>query len=232
MRTAPILTVARYLLLDRTVYLVLPWAWGVITFGLDVAIIKIATTDDSSNHWAGGLVAVFIVVFVLGVQAVARALPFGLALGVSRRTYFLGATTLAIALAVCFGAVVTIGQALERATGGWGINMSYFRVADVLDGAWWQSWLTASAAFLVLFAYGMWYGLVYRRNGLPGTVTFAAAQAVMFALLAAIVTWTHDWAHIGHFFASNATAAIPAILASLAVLLLAGGLATVRRLVI
>lgn len=232
MRTTSILTVARYLLLDRITYLVLPWVWGAFAFGLDVAIIKLTPAGDSSDHWAGGLVAVFLVVFVLGVQAVARALPFGLALGVSRRTYFLGATALAIVLAACFGAVVAIGQALERATGGWGIKMAYFRVADVLDGPWWQSWLTASTAFLVLFAYGMWYGLVYRRNGLPGTVIFAAAQAVMLALLAAIVTWTHDWPHIGHFFATNAAAVIPAILAGLAALLIVGGLATVRRLAI
>jgi hypothetical protein len=232
MRTTPVLTVARYLLLDRITYLVLPWAWSAFAFGLDVAIIELTPHGDGGDHWTGGLTAAFVVVFVLGVQAVARALPFGLALGVSRRTYFLGATALAVALAVCFGAVVAAGQAIERATGGWGIRMAYFRVTDVLDGAWWQSWLTASTAFLALFAYGMWYGLVHRRNGLPGTAVFAAAQGAVLALLAAIVTWAHDWSRIGHFLAVDATDAIPAVLAGLAVLLLAGGLAAVRRLAV
>jgi hypothetical protein len=229
MRTSPILSVARYLLLDPVTYLVLPWAWSAFAFGLDVFIIELTPAGNGGDHWVGGLTAVFVVVFVLGVQAVARALPFGLALGVSRRTYFLGATTLAAALAACFGGLVAIGQALERATGGWGIRMAYFRVPGVLDGAWWQSWLTASTAFLLLFAYGMWYGLVHRRNGLPGTVLFAAAQAVALALLAAIVTWTRTWPDLGHFFATDA---VPAVLAGLAAVLIGGGLATVRRLAV
>ena len=58
----------------------------------------------------------------------ARALPFGLALGVSRRTYFLGAMSLATALAAGYGLMLALGQAVERATGGWGMNMGYFRV--------------------------------------------------------------------------------------------------------
>jgi hypothetical protein len=50
--------------------------------------------------------------------AISVAGPFTLTLEVSRRAYFLGATSLALALAVCFGLVVAVGQALERATGG------------------------------------------------------------------------------------------------------------------
>jgi hypothetical protein len=88
------------------------------------------------------------------------------------------------------------------------------------------------AGRVLLFAYGMWYGLILRRNGLIGAVLFTAAQGIVAALLAAIATWTHDWTRIGHFFATTATTYIPAILAEIAAILLAGGLATVRRLAI
>lgn len=226
-RVPPILTVARYLLLDRVTYLALPWLWAAFGFGLDVVILQLVPDDHSAQRWVGGLLAAFAVVFVLGIQTVARALPFGLALGVSRRTYFLGASALAAGLAACFGTVVTIGQLVERGTGGWGIRMAYFRAPGVLDGAWWQTWLTASAAFVLVFAYGMWYGLVHRRAGLIGTVVFGAAQGVLLTLLAAVVTWTHNWLRLGHLLA---TSPIAAILAGLAALLLAGGLITVRRL--
>jgi hypothetical protein len=85
--------IARYLLLDRITYLVLPWAWAAFGFVLDVVIMQLTPAGHTSHRWVGGLAGVFIVVFVLGIQSVARALPFGLALGVSRRTYFLGATS-------------------------------------------------------------------------------------------------------------------------------------------
>ena len=232
MRATPITTVARYLLLDRFTYLVMPWAWAAIGFGIDVVILQLTPAGHDSQRWVGGLAGAFAVFFVLGVQAVARALPFAMALGVTRRTYFLGATALSVALGACFGLVVVIGQVAERATGGWGMHMAYFRVPGLLDGTWWQTWLTASAAFVLLFAYGMWYGLIYRRARLAGTAAFGVAQVLVLALLAAITTWVHGWSQLGHFLSTAATAASPAILAGIAAILLAGGLATVRRLAI
>ncbi|MFI0898914.1 hypothetical protein [Streptomyces sp. NPDC020983] len=225
---SPVLTVVRYLLLDRFTYLVMPWVWAAFAFALDAVILQLTPAGHAAHRWVGGLAAVFLVVFAIAVQTVARALPFGIALGVSRRTYFLGAALLAVALAVCFGAAVAIGQAAERATDGWGMNMAYFRVPGVLDGSWWQTWLGAAAAFVMLFAYGMWYGLVFRRAGLIGTVTFAGAQGVLLTLAAAVVTWLHGWTRFAHFF--TVTALFPAVMAAVAVILLAGGLATVRRL--
>lgn len=224
--------IVRYLLLDRVTYLVLPWAWAAFGFVADVVIIQLTPAGHTSHRWVGGLVAVFIVVFVLGVQAVARALPFGLALGVSRRTYFLGATALAVALGACYGLVLAIGQAVERATGGWGMNMGYFRVPYILDGSWYLSWLTASITFVLMFAYGMWYGLVYRRAGLIGTAVFGAAQVSVLALAAIIATWVHGWAGLGHFFATITATGVTAVLAVGAAALLAGGFATIRRLAV
>jgi hypothetical protein len=224
--------IVRYLLLDRVTYLVLPWAWAAFGFVVDVAIVQLTPAGHTSHRWVAGLVGVFIVVFALGVQAVARALPFGLALGVSRRTYFLGATSLAVALGACYGLVLAIGQAVERATGGWGMNMGYFRVPYILDGSWYLSWLTASVTFVLMFAYGMWYGLVFRRAGLVGTAVFGAAQICVLALAAIIATWVHGWTGLGHFFAAISATGVTAVLAIAAAALLAGGFATIRRLAV
>ena len=232
MKSTPFVMIARYLLLDRITYLVLPWAWAAFGFVLDVVIVQLTPAGHTSHRWVGGLAGVFIVVFVLGIQSVARALPFGLALGVSRRTYFLGATSLAVALAAGYGLVLALGQAVERATGGWGMNMGYFRVPYILDGSWYLSWLTGSVTFLLMFAYGMWYGLVYRRLGMTGTVIFGAAQLSVLALAAVVATWVHGWAGLGHFFTTISAAGVTAVLAAVAAALLAGGFATIRRLAV
>jgi hypothetical protein len=232
MRPTTVLTVARYLLLDRVTYLVLPWAWGAFGFVVDVVVMQLTPAGHASHRWVGGLAGVFIVVFVLGVQAVARALPFGLALGLSRRTYFVGATVLAIALAIANGLAVAIGQIIERATDGWGMHMAYFRVPYILDGPWYLSWLTASIIFVLMFAYGMWYGLIYRRAGIPGTVTFSASQIGVLTLGAVITTWAHGWTGVGHLLDRVTSSGITAALAAAAAIMLAGGLATVRRLTI
>jgi hypothetical protein len=232
MRPTPIVTVARYLLLDRVTYIVLPWAWAAFGFILDVVILRLTPAGHTDHRWVGGLAAVFLVVSVVGVQSVARALPFALTLGVSRRTYFLGVTSLALALAVCFGLVLAVGQTIERATGGWGMNMAYFRIPYLLDGPWYLSWLTATTTFVLLFVYGMWYGLIYRRAGLPGTAIFGATQLGALALAAIIATWMHGWTDIGHFFTTITATGVTGVLGAAVVVMLAGGFATIRRLTV
>ncbi|MEV5746702.1 hypothetical protein AB0L00_02695 [Actinoallomurus sp. NPDC052308] len=230
MRHTPIVTVVRYLLLDRVTYLVLPWVWAAFGFILDVVILRLTLAGHTDHRWVGGLAAAFLVVLIVGAQSVARALPFALTLGVSRRAYFLGVTALALALAVCFGLVVAVGQILERATGGWGLHMAYFRVPYLLDGPWYLSWLTVTTTFVLLFVYGMWYGLVHRRAGLPGTMIFGAAQLGVLALAAIIATWAHGWADIGRFLTTITATGVTGVLAAAVAVMLAGGFATIRRL--
>lgn len=90
----------------------------------------------------------------------------------------------------------------------------------------------AWAAFGFVFAYGMWYGLVYRRGGPVGTVIFGAAQLCVLALAAVITTWVHGWAGIGHFFTTITATGVTAVLAVAAAVLLAGSFATIRRLTV
>ncbi|HEY1639196.1 MAG TPA: hypothetical protein VGG35_00785 [Streptosporangiaceae bacterium] len=233
MRPAPIVNVVRYLLLDKITYLALPWAWAAFGFLIDVVVLQLTPAGHQGGHrWVAGLAPVFIFAFVQGTQTVARALPFGLALGASRRTYYLGAASLAAALGASFGLLVALGQIAERATGGWGMNMAYFRVPYLLSGSWYQSWLTAAVAFVLLFAYGTWYGLVYRRGGMVGTVIFGGAQVAVLALAAVLTTWAHDWAGLGRFLTAITAAGLTAILAAGAAVLLTGGLATIRRLTV
>jgi hypothetical protein len=95
-----------------------------------------------------------------------------------------------------------------------------------------QSCLTASVTFLLMFAYGMWYGLVHRRLGMTGTVIFGAAQLSVLTLAAVVATWVHGWAGLGHFFTTISAAGVTAVLAAVAAALLAGGFATIRRLAV
>ncbi|OIJ64341.1 hypothetical protein [Streptomyces mangrovisoli] len=231
-RATPIVPVVRYLLLDRVTYVLLPWTWAVFTFLIDVVILELTPAGDTAHRWVGGLGAVFAVMFAVGVQSAARALPLALSLGISRRGYYLGATALAGGLAVCFGLVVAVGQSVERATGGWGIDMAYFRVPYFLDGPWYQSWLTAAVAFALLFVHGMWFGLIHRRAGLLGTTVFGAAQLCVLALAAVVATWAHDWHRIGRFLATLTAAGLTAALATALVVLVTGSYATIRRLTV
>jgi hypothetical protein len=84
----------------------------------------------------------------------------------------------------------------------------------------------------LLFTYGMWFGLVYRRWNLLGLVAFGAAQVTVLVIGALAATWTNGWHAIGHFFTALSASGLTGVLAALTVLLLAGGFSTIRRLTV
>ncbi|MGH3208885.1 MAG: hypothetical protein ACRDNO_14105 [Trebonia sp.] len=238
-----LIKVARYHLVQPFGYLVLTWMVLAFSFVVNViifAVIPVAhhtvatahgpvSVANTDGRYTGALCSFFIMFLVLGVQSIGRSLPFGLALGVSRRSYYLGTALLAVVLACADGLALTALQAIERATGGWGVHMGFFRVAYLLNGPWYLTWLTSFVGLALLFVYGMWFGIVYRRWNLVGTLTFIAAQVTVLLGAILVITWAHGWTGVGRFFTGLTVAGLTGLLAVLAVAMLAGGHATIRR---
>ena len=126
-------------------------------------------------------------------------------------------------------AALTVLQAIERATGGWGGAMHFFRVPYILDGPWYLTWLTSFVALALLFVYGMWFGIVYRRWNLAGLLSFIAVQVLAVTAVLLIIGGAHGWSGAGRFFTALSAAGLTGLLAALAAALLAGGYATIRR---
>ena len=241
-----LINVARFHLVNRVSYLVVPWAWLAFAFAVDLIIYSLipvshhmiltahglVQVQDTSSRYAGGLGAIVAIFFALGVTSVAKSLPFALTLGASRRSYYTGTAVLAITLAVGYGLLLTVLQAIEQATGGWGLATHIFRVPYLLDGPWYLTWLTTSVAMSLLFVYGMWFGIVYRRWNMTGMLTFVASQVTVLLVAALLITWSHTWSGTGHFFTSLSAAGLTGVLAALTAVLLAGGYATIRRVTV
>jgi hypothetical protein len=218
--------VARYNLLRPANYLVLPW---ILPFSFAVGAV---TAGRRPGHDAAGYLLSFFIYFaVQGMQTIGRSLPFGLMLGASRRSFYSGTALLGMALALVSGLVLTALQAIERATGGWGLSMHFFRVPYLLNGPWYATWPTSAVGLFALFVYGMWYGIVYLRWGMLGTLAFIAAQVLVVVAGGVVVTFEHwhVWSAAAGSFAGLTALGLTGVAAALAVLLLAGGHATIRR---
>lgn len=235
-------TVARYHLVRPNLFTVVPWA--VLAFSFLVNLVIFAEVPVSHHEVltpsglisvanpgrdTGGLATVFIFFFVMGVTSIGKSLPFGLTLGFSRRSYYAGTGLLGVTLAAADAVGLTVLQAIERATNGWGATMSFFRVPYLLDGPWYETWVTCFVGMAMLFLYGMWYGIVYRRWGTLGTIAFIAAQVLVVLVFVLAVATANAWPSIGGFFRSLTALGLTGILAALAGVLLAGGHATIRR---
>jgi hypothetical protein len=226
-----LINVARYHLVNRVGFVLVPW--GVTIFAFLVCLIifwRIAPSPNASH--VGAVASMFVVFFVLGVQSVAQSLPFGLSLGVSRRTYFAGTVLLVLGLSAAYGLLLAVLQEVERATAGWGVDMHFFRVSYLLNGPWYQTWLTSFVGLALLFVCGMWFGLVWRRWNIVGLVAFIASLVTALLIAALAITWAHVWDGVGHFFTVLSSTGLTGVLAALAVVLAAGGLATMRRVTV
>src|SRR5215471_15727807 len=201
-----LVNVARYHTVDHLIYFGLPWAIMAFSFLVNLAISALAPVGPNGNY-TGGLVTIYIFLLLAGALSMTRELPFGLMLGVSRRAYYLGTALLVGVLGVVYGLALTVLQAIERASGGWGVSLHFF-------------------------LYGMWYGLVYRRWSLVGLVAFIAAQVLVALAVVVVVTLTHNWTAFGHFFTTLQAPALTGVLAALSIALGLGGFTTMRRVTI
>jgi hypothetical protein len=224
-----LVNVARYHLVDRFTYIVMPWGLLAFVFAINLVIAAAIPTKPRQDVPVGGLASFYIMILLLGVLATTRSLAFGLSLGVSRRTYFFGTAGLAIAMAAVYGLTLTILQVIEGATGGWGLRLHFFRVGYLLAGPWYLTWLTSFVGLTLVFIYGSWFGLAYRRWSLPGLLAFIAGQITVVVAGALIATWADAWTGIGHFFTTLSATGLTGLLAALTAALFAGGYATVRR---
>jgi hypothetical protein len=220
--------VARYHLLTPVMLLGLPWACLAAVFAWNVV--------RGGDHFRSGLVVLFGMFFVTGLQRVGRWLPFGLALGATRRSFYAGTALLGVSMSLVSGLVMAGLQAIERATGGWGLSITFFRVPYLLNGPWYATWLTSFVGLSALFVYGMWYGIVNRRWGTLGLIAFIAVQV----LVAFAVKIAYSQADVGplrlrpagQYPATLSALGLTGVIAALTVVCLVGGHATIRRVTV
>lgn len=215
-----VVKVARYHLATPVMLLGLPW--------MALALAFVLRTVQGSGGFRGGVLVLFLMFFIMGGQRVGRWLPFGLALGVTRRSFYAGTAMIGIAMALVSGLTVAGLQAIERATGGWGLSLTVFEVPGLVNGSpgllggpWYDTWLTSFVGLSALFVYGMWYGIVNRRWGVLGLIAFIAIQV--------LVGLTYSWFGQSWHLASMSALDLTGIVAALAAVFLAGGHVTIRR---
>jgi len=224
--------VARLHLVDRFSYTWLVWGILALTFAINLAIYAVIPLTQPGGNFTGALISIYIFMVVIGLQAATRFLPFALTLGVSRRTYYLGTVLLVVSLSALYAAILTALWALEGATNGWGLQLHFFRVPWILDGPWYQVLVTTFVLLALVFLFGLWAGLIFRRFGLIGTVVFFALLVIAGVAAALLVTWRQWWPAVGSYLSDLNVLAASGMLALVAAAIAGGGYLTIRRITV
>ena len=227
-----VLQAARLHLINPRAILGIPWLIVAISFAINVAIWHLTAAGEKDGGFTGGVLALYITVMLVYVQAVTHLLPFGMGVSVSRRTFYLGTALVAVVQSLFYGIAISALVAIENATDGWGAGLQYwapgiFEVGNpVLQ-------VFASGAPMLAFAFvGLGTGIVHKRWGQAGTWGLIIGAMVLFGGLAILVGWLDAWTGVTTWFADQSvttlTVALPAAVAVVAALVSFPG---IRRVV-
>lgn len=223
--------VARFQMVDGVSYTALPW--GVL--GINFVIWYVIAGSFGGNGAqvpAYNVGVIYVVYFFVGMYAMFRSLPFAFALGISRRSYYVGTVLLAAVQSAIYGLLLTLLKVLEEVTDGWGVGLHFFRVHYILAGPWYLTWLTSFVGLTLMFFYGMSFGLAWRRWRLAGILAYSGTQVAALVIWVITVSSSHAWPSVGHFFTTLSAAGFTGLLAGVTALLLAGGYGTMRRVTV
>ncbi len=203
-----VLQAARLHLIHPAVNLGIPWVVVALSFAINLAVWSLTPVSEEENGFTGGVLALYVTVLVVFVQAVTQLLPFAMGVSLSRRAFYLGTALVAVVQSLVYGVVLSVLTSIENATGGWGSTMDFwapgpFEVGNpVLQ-------VFASAAPMLAFAFvGIGFGVVHKRWGQAGTWGLMLGSLAVFGGLAVLVTWLEAWGSIGQWFADQSVATL------------------------
>lgn len=180
--------------------LILPWLIMLAIFATSYSIWSLIARanggaenlePDAFVYNGGGFWALFYMM-VVAIQAMNLTFKFALGISLTRHEYYLGTAVYFAFIAALYAVGWTAGGALERASGGWGMNASFFIPVFMQDLPLWQlgfMWLTLYLFFMFV---GAAVATVYVRWGSNGLIGFfVLLTVVLIAAVWAIVEF--DW---------------------------------------
>jgi hypothetical protein len=229
-----VLAAARLQLVHPLVILGVPWMVGTLSFAINWAVWRIVDIRslEGDDGFTGGVLALYITVLVVFVQAVTQLMPFAMGISLSRRSYFLGTCLVAVGMALGFGVVLALLDAVESATGGWDVRLHFWTPPPLDVDGFLPQVAVSGAPMLALIAAGVGMGVVSKRCGPNGVWGLIIGSIVVLGGAAVLVTWMRAWLDLGRWLADQSLVTL-AVGLPLAVAVLLGALAFagIRRVV-
>ncbi len=187
------------------------WPFGVLAIAFVANLAVFGTMggapDDSTT---GGLLSIYVVVFVGCVQSVSQVFPFLAGLSVTRRAFFAGTALLILAESLAFAAVLVVLRLVEDATRGWGLGLEFFAMPYLRHDNLLVQLVVYAVPFIAFSFVGVFCGVVHKRWGSNGLFALMVLSIALGGAWATLVTWRDAWPSVGHWFTSTSPLAMVA----------------------
>src|SRR3954468_24790029 len=228
-----ILAAARLHLVHPLVILGVPWLIVLSSFALNWAIWAVAGLgSEPGGGFTGGILSLYITVLVVFVQSVTRLLPFAMGVSLSRHVFFLGTALLGGVQALGYGVALAVLSAIENATDGWGVGMSFWTPGPLKVDSLLLQVVVSGAPMLAFIFAGVGIGVVYKRWGSSGIWGLTVLGMLILGGVSVLVTWWRAWGDLWAWLSAQAVGTLaiglPVVLAAVVAALAFAGM---RRVV-
>lgn len=137
--------------------------------------------------------SIYITQFTLAWVGVYQGFGFAVGLNVTRRAFYLGTLLAGSVQSLAYGLVLYLAGIVERATGGWGLNMMFFDPAPLPGGSSPTAVLVYTVPMLFVTLVGLFLGATAKRFGTTGFVLWAVAAVAVIGSVIALITYLDAW---------------------------------------
>jgi hypothetical protein len=190
------LTAARMHFVHPLMSLGIPWLVVGSSFAINLAVWSLLT-DRPDDAVTGGLFALYVTVTVSFAQGVTQLFPIAMGMSLTRRAFYLGTAIVAGIEALGYGIALTALDAVENATGGWGMDLSFWAPGRLDVGNPVLQLLVFAAPMLLAAALGTVIGVVLKRWGATGLWSALIGSTLLVGGLVVLTTWLEAWGSIG-----------------------------------
>jgi len=199
-----VLAAARIQVVHPAVIFGIPWLVVGISFAINVAIWAVAGLgDEPEAGFTGGVLALYVTVCVVFVQAVTQLLPFAMGVSLSRRTYWLGVALVGVLSALGYGIAIAALDAIGDATDGWGVGLTFWAPEPMQADNFFLQVLVSGVPMLAFIFSGIGIGVVVKRWGPNGVWGLAILAVLLFGALSVLITALEAWPEVGGWLAAQ-----------------------------
>jgi hypothetical protein len=177
---------------SKVAWLVLPW--GIVCASLLINILLGAITGAAIQ--TGGLAAIYIFMGLAGNSILNATFHFSLGFSVPRKDYFAGTAAMFGIFNILNSLALYILTVVEDLTNGWGVRLTFFKVAYLTDGSAIEQLVVFFLILLCVSFFGFLTGAVYQRFGMFGIYNFLGLLGLILTVVTFFTTFYSWWDEI------------------------------------
>lgn len=186
---------------DKFGFLYLPWIILLSSFFVNVFVGFLV--HEEKGFYTGGLMSIYIYMFVMGIIVVAQSFPLTLGFSVRRSDYYLGTVGLIVVLSGLFAAILTLLSWMEVLTNGWGVKLGFFHLPYLSNGGYLEQFLVSFLVMLFICLNGFVTGSYSKRFGKTGTFTLFIVLFLLGSLFSLAMSYYGGWVDLFEWFAGK-----------------------------